>query len=77
MAEILFFTNLREQMGKDQLMWQETPIAVHTLKEKLQAHYHLTGLEHVMVAVNEEYAENDAVIQEGDTVALLQPVSGG
>ncbi len=29
------------------------------------------------VAVNEEYAQRDTVLQDGDEVALLPPVSGG
>ena len=31
----------------------------------------------LLIAINESYADRDAVIQEGDTVALFPPVSGG
>jgi molybdopterin converting factor subunit 1 len=31
----------------------------------------------IAVAVNQEYARGDAVLREGDEVALLPPVSGG
>lgn len=37
----------------------------------------LPHLEETMFAVNEEYADNDTVIQEGDEVVLIPPVSGG
>jgi len=30
-----------------------------------------------MIAVNEEYASSDQVLKEGDTVAIIPPVSGG
>ena len=29
------------------------------------------------IAINEEYAEDDAQIKPGDTVAIIPPVSGG
>lgn len=31
----------------------------------------------LLIAVNETYAENDLVLSESDTVALIPPVSGG
>jgi len=31
----------------------------------------------LLVAVNEEYCDLDKILQEGDTVALFPPVSGG
>ncbi len=31
----------------------------------------------IVVAVNEEYAEPDAVLREGDEICLIPPVSGG
>ena len=30
-----------------------------------------------MIAVNEEFSPTDTVLQEGDVVALIPPVSGG
>lgn len=30
-----------------------------------------------MVAINEEYANENDIIQTGDTVAMIPPVSGG
>lgn len=34
-------------------------------------------LNSLFIAVNEVYAENDLVLNESDTVALIPPVSGG
>ncbi len=31
----------------------------------------------LLVAVNEEYCDPDKILEEGDTVALFPPVSGG
>lgn len=30
-----------------------------------------------MVAINEEYANEDDIIQTGDVIAMIPPVSGG
>ncbi len=34
-------------------------------------------VEHTLVAVNQEYAESDRILAEGDELALIPPVSGG
>ena len=34
-------------------------------------------LNSLLIAVNEVYAENDLVLKESDSVALIPPVSGG
>jgi len=34
-------------------------------------------LDNIMVAVNEEYVDTDHILKDGDTVALIPPVSGG
>lgn len=77
MTEIMFFAGIREQMGQDSLPWNETPITVAELKKELENKYKLANLEQFMLAVNEEFAENNTVINDGDTVAIIQPVSGG
>ncbi len=37
----------------------------------------LKNLDSYAIAVNEKYANNEIVLQENDTVALIPPVSGG
>ena len=37
----------------------------------------LPSPEKIVAAVNEEYREHDHLLQEGDIVALIPPVSGG
>lgn len=77
MTKILLFAGHREQLGQDAIPWSETPITVFALKNRLKNDYGLADLEQVMIAINEEFADNEAVIKKGDTVALIQPVSGG
>lgn len=76
MIEILFFAHLQEEMGTPKLNWSELPISVGDLKEKLTKKYSLR-LNHVMTAVNEEYADHNRILASGDVVAFIPPVSGG
>lgn len=48
------------------------------LKEKLIATYpKMKELTSLLIAVNEEYGDEQQIIQAGDEVALIPPVSGG
>ncbi|KFN02278.1 molybdopterin converting factor subunit 1 [Bacillus clarus] len=78
MITILLFTNLREEVGSDQLVIiEKQEMNVHQLKEWLKGNYHLQSLDKVMVAINEEFATDEDIIKAGDTVAFIPPVSGG
>lgn len=51
---------------------------IATLKSKLEEQYpKLKELASYMIAVNDEYAHADAVINAGDEIAIIPPVSGG
>lgn len=51
---------------------------VGELREVLLASYPaLRNLASLMVAVNQEYASDDLLLQPGDEVVLIPPVSGG
>lgn len=78
MIDILLFAGFREAVGVEKLQWEKTSATVSEVKHFLQTAYvHLPSMDHVMVAVNEEYAFEDTTIQAGDTVAIIPPVSGG
>ena len=48
------------------------------LKASLEERYpRLKHLVSYMVAVNNEYAQDEGVISEGDEIAIIPPVSGG
>ncbi|HZG61503.1 MAG TPA: molybdopterin converting factor subunit 1 [Anoxybacillus sp.] len=76
MITILFFAHLQEVIGKERIEFNSAPITVKELKTHLETEYNI-DLQHVMVAVNEEYASENELINKGDTVALIPPVSGG
>jgi molybdopterin converting factor subunit 1 len=51
---------------------------VAQLKQQLLDHYPTFGtLSSLLIAVNEEYGDDETVIQKDDDIALIPPVSGG
>lgn len=76
MIKILLFAELQEKVGTDQLELEKEQITVTELKKELKNQYQLAELSQVMTAINEEYAKDDDVIESGDTVAFIPPVSG-
>lgn len=77
MIKILLFAGLKERVGKPFLTWEETPMTVAELKEELKKISGLENFSGIMVAVNETYARDEVIVNDGDTVALIPPVSGG
>lgn len=77
MIEILLFAQLQEVAGQGKLTVQASGTSIAGLKEKLKQEYGLTQIDRAMTALNEEYQPEDTIIQEGDTVAFIPPVSGG
>ncbi|MBM6645133.1 molybdopterin converting factor subunit 1 [Bacillus sp. RIT 809] len=77
MIEVLLFANLQEEANKPALQIDYGNITVTELKDILVKEYNITISNQIMVAVNEEYANEDDIIQTGDVVAMIPPVSGG
>ncbi|MGK7396592.1 MAG: molybdopterin converting factor subunit 1 [Candidatus Cyclobacteriaceae bacterium M3_2C_046] len=77
--DIHLFGITKEIVGKPKLVLEMTQgQSVSDLKNKLQADYPgLSDLRSVMVAINNEYAKNDQLIEQNDEIALIPPVSGG
>ncbi len=77
MIKILLFAGLKDRVGQEALTWEQLPITVGELRQELQKVKGLESMNQVMVALNEAYATDEMEINEGDTVALIPPVSGG
>jgi molybdopterin converting factor subunit 1 len=75
---VLLFARLRDLIGADRIEIGNVA-TVGELRRALIANYpSIAGLlEKCAVAVNDEFAEDDAAIPRGAEVALLPPVSGG
>ncbi|EJV87340.1 molybdopterin converting factor subunit 1 [Bacillus mycoides] len=77
MIEVLLFAHLQEEVSKCALHIDRENITVAELKEVLVKEHNVAISNEVMVAINEEYAHEDDIIQTGDVVAMIPPVNGG
>ncbi|WP_045515981.1 molybdopterin converting factor subunit 1 [Neobacillus niacini] len=77
MNKVLFFAHLRDAVGEEFLKLDASGKSVGELKAELAAIYNLPKVDTVMTAINEEFAQDDEVIQDGDEIAFIPPVSGG
>lgn len=77
MINILLFSYLQETIGESTLRVDLSNHTVRQVKEWMEAQYPDVSLQYVMTAVNEEFATDTTVVKEGDTIALIPPISGG
>jgi sulfur-carrier protein len=77
MNKILFFAHLRDLVGEEFVQMDASGKTIAELKDLIAETYGIEVPATVMAAVNEEFARNEEVIKEGDTVAFIPPVSGG
>ncbi|MCK0473418.1 molybdopterin converting factor subunit 1 [Halalkalibacter sp. APA_J-10(15)] len=77
MIKVLLFAQLQEESGQDEISLELAPVTIKELKELLIRDYSIRTFDNVMVAVNEEFANEEDVVKSGDTVAFIPPVSGG
>ncbi|EJQ56561.1 molybdopterin synthase sulfur carrier subunit [Bacillus wiedmannii] len=77
MIRVLLFAHLQEEAGTSELQIEKENITVAELKAVVAKEYNVPVTTSTMVAINEEYANEDDTIRDGDVVALIPPVSGG
>lgn len=77
MIKVYYFARLRELTGKAEELIEKNSITVKGLLDWAEEKYPGFGKDMIHVAVNEEYALEDDVIQAGDVCAFIPPVSGG
>jgi molybdopterin converting factor subunit 1 len=74
-VRVRLFASLRERAGQD-IVELELPDDARVLDAVRSLHGLLDGVR-VVMAVNREYATDDAPLHPGDELALIPPVSGG
>ena len=77
--EVLFFGITTDLIGKKSISFDILEgMTVNDVKEKLLKTYpKLVQHQSFSIALNMEYAEGNNLIKNGDTIALIPPVSGG
>lgn len=79
-VNVLFFASVRQMVGQAELHLQMPAGAtINDIRHELQTRYPAVErlLGHARWAVNEQFAELDHPLADGDTVAVIMPVSGG
>lgn len=75
---VRYFAGFRESAGTDE---EEFSIDVNTASDVFSQLQHRHGsvepLGHCKVAINDEMADWDSIVSDGDTVLLFPPVAGG
>ena len=76
MINILYFASLKEATKRDSEQLDAAGKTVSELKAMIMERHSIT-LDGAMTAVNEEFTDEETVLNEMDTVAFIPPVSGG
>jgi molybdopterin converting factor subunit 1 len=78
--KVLFFATLRDRVGARSVeMDLSGETTVQGLKDRLAAEYPKLGesMKSALVAINQEYAFDEAIIPASAEIAIFPPVSGG
>jgi molybdopterin synthase catalytic subunit len=81
MVTVKLFAMLKERAGKQSLIFSfPSGTVADLLKEVSRECPGLDGLltpDRIMISVNQEFVKKDALVKDGDEVALMPPFSGG
>ena len=77
--QLLFFGITTDLTGRNSQPFEMPEnTSIKDLKNKLILEYpNLKNIDEYAIAVNEEYANDNLIIKDGDVVAIITPVSGG
>jgi molybdopterin synthase catalytic subunit len=77
--EVLYFAGARDAAGRARETLPEAPPTVGDLRRALEAAHPKLGrvLARCRIAVDQEFAPDDAPLRDGAEVAIVPPVSGG
>ena len=77
-CRIKTFGIARDIMGSKELILEISGNKVIDLRNDLSRQFpKLESLNSLFIAINQNYAEDETVINEADEIALIPPVSGG
>ena len=75
----MYFGVSRDQTnkGEEDLVVMENLTAGELKKKLMEMYPKLEDVQSFALAVNESYADDEMMLKDGDTVAIIPPVSGG
>lgn len=76
---VLFFGITTDLVGQNSIsLTMQKNTSVKNLKNQLKNNFiNLKNINDFAIAVNEEYASDELILNENDIVAVIPPVSGG
>lgn len=81
MITVLFFASLKEAVGQSSLSVTIAGVRLSVLIEHMVSAHpswrEALTAENIVVSVNQEIVREDILIEDGDEVAFLPPVTGG
>jgi molybdopterin synthase catalytic subunit len=81
MITVKLFALLKDRAGRDEIQIPFSAGTVTDLLRQLSAAYpalsEMVSPGRIMISVNQEFVKQDAVVRDGDEVALMPPFSGG
>ena len=77
LIKVEYFAILREHVGKSAESVQTEAQTAQELYAELSERHGFPELNHMKVAINEEFGEWNAVLNDGDAIAFIPPVAGG
>ena len=77
-VHVQYYAMLREGAGKDQETIQTQAVSLRELFEEIAVRYSFSiPITSLKVAVNDEIRVWESPLNDGDTISLIPPVSGG
>ncbi len=75
--KIEYFAVLREHAGRDAETLSTDAATAGALFDELKQRYSFPELSSVKAAINDEFADWNATLNDGDSVVFIPPVAGG
>ncbi|MBA4493807.1 molybdopterin converting factor subunit 1 [Paenactinomyces guangxiensis] len=77
--KVLCFADLGEKLGRSLEIPAETDLTAAELRQRVIKLYpqFQSDLQSCLIAVNQEYATGETMVNTGDEIAFIPPVSGG
>ncbi|WP_442600982.1 molybdopterin converting factor subunit 1 [Paenibacillus sp. KN14-4R] len=77
MIKVLLFAQMKEMVGSGEIVIDQDRMTIGELKQYMNQRYGMHENAPMMVAVNEQFADDKQEVVSGQVVAFIPPVSGG